>query len=92
MRNQGESILYADDDTDNVSDNSPEALQQKLQLEADLSTSWVRDNKLVCSGNKTKLLVVGTKELRRNRLETENIKLSVNVEGQSIEESSSEKF
>ena len=55
VRNQGESVLYADDDTDNVSDINPLALQQKLQVEADLSTSWVRDNKLVCSGHKTKL-------------------------------------
>ena len=92
VRNQGESVLYADDDTDNISDSNPLALQQKLQLEADLSTLWVRENKLVCSGHKTKLLVVGTKELRRNRLETENVKLCVDVDGHIIEESSSEKL
>ena len=92
MRNQGESVLYADDDTDNVSDSHPRALEQKIQLEADLSTSWVRDNKLVCSGSKTKLLVIGTRELRRKRLESQNVKLQVNVAGHRIEESSSEKL
>ena len=92
VRNQGESILYADDDTDNVSDSHPRALEQKIQLEADLSTSWVRDNKLVCSGSKTKLLVIGTRELRRKRLESQNVKLQVNVAGHRIEESSSEKL
>ena len=56
VRDEGSSILYADDDTDNVSDKDPDILEQKIQHEADRSTAWVHDNKLVCSGNKTKLL------------------------------------
>ena len=57
-RGEGSSVLYADDDTDTVSDGDPDILQDKIQREAFRSTSWVKDNKLVCSGSKTKLLVV----------------------------------
>ena len=91
VRSEGESVLYADDDTDNVSDSNLQALQHKTQAEADLSTAWVSDNRLVCSGNKTKLLVIGTKELRRVRGGQET-KISINVAGHRVEESSSEKL
>ena len=91
VRSEGESVLYADDDTDNVSDSNLQALQHKIQAEADLSTAWVSDNRLVCSGNKTKLLVIGTKELRRVRGGQET-KISINVAGHRVEESSSEKL
>ena len=53
VREEGSSIVYSDDDTDNVSSKDPHLLQQKIQRKADLSTSWVHDNKLVCSGSKT---------------------------------------
>ena len=88
-REEGESVLYADDDTDNVKDPDPEALQQKIQHEANLSTAWVKDNKLVCSGGKTKLLIIGTKELRRSRIKQ---KISINVAGHIVEETQSEKL
>ena len=39
VREQGSSVLYADDDTDNVSDSDPDILQQLIQREADLSTA-----------------------------------------------------
>ena len=55
----GISILYADDDTDNVSDSDMDILQSKIQMEANKSTSWVKDNKLFCSGSKTKLYLLG---------------------------------
>ena len=91
-RNQGESVLYADDSTDNVSSSYPQDLQNILQTEADLSVAWVKDNRLVCSGNKTKLLVIGTQELRRSRLDSLNIKLSVKVDDHLVQESVSEKL
>ena len=91
-RAEGESILYADDDTDNVSSACPLELQQKIQAEADLSVDWVNDNRLVCSGDKTKLLVIGTRELRRSKLESLDMKISVNVAGHNVEETSSEKL
>ena len=75
-----------------ISSNCPENLEILLQMEADSSVSWVKDNRLVCSGNKTKLLVIGTKELRTSKLESSNLKLSVKVDGHAVIESSSEKL
>ena len=57
---EGTSNLYADDDTDNITALDCNTLKTKIQHEANLSTSWVRDNQLVCSGDKTKLMIVCT--------------------------------
>ena len=80
VRDQGESILYADDDTDIVSDPNADMLETKIQHEANLSTSWVKENRLVCSGDKTKLLLISTKELRRHRVDKE-YRLPIQVAG-----------
>ena len=93
IREEGDtSILYADDDTDNTSDTNPDILQQKIQEQANKSHSWVHDNKLVCSGSKTKLLVVGTKELRRSKLTSKNKILKIKVAGHEVKESNSERL
>ena len=89
VREEGSSVIYADDDTDNVRDNDPDTLQQKIQREANLSTSWVSDNKLVCSGSKTKLLIIGTKELRKTKLVSKNQTISIIVDGHEVKESES---
>ena len=86
----GETILYADDDTENVADKDPDILQEKLQKQADSSVQWIQDNKMLCSGDKTKLLIVGTKGLKKSRLE--NRKLKVKVGENLVEESSDEKL
>ena len=50
------SILYADDDTDNVRHPDPDILEERIQQIANNSTSWVHDNELVCSGSKKNCL------------------------------------
>jgi hypothetical protein len=75
----GESILYADDDTDTVSDKNPEQLQAKIQAKADYSTKWYEDNGMVCSGGKTKLLVISKKELRMSKLSSVNKCVEISV-------------
>ena len=92
VREEGTSVIYADDDTDNVSDKDPISLQQKIQREANLSTSWVKDNKLVCSGSKTKLLIVGTKELRKSKLTNRDISIEIIVDGHPVKETQSERL
>ena len=92
IRDDGTSVLYADDDTDNVRHKDPDILQQKIQEIANKSTEWVHDNKLVCSGSKTKLLVIGTKELRRTRLTNQNKVLEIEVAGHKVKESDSERL
>ena len=65
-------------------------LAEKIQFEADCATSWVSDNKLVCSGGKTKLLIVTTTAMRLTRLAGR--KLHINVCGDLVEESECEKI
>ena len=47
---------------------------------------------LVCSGAKTKLLIVGTKELRRTKLTNQNKVIKISVAGYDVEETSSERL
>ena len=47
---------------------------------------------MVCSGAKTKLLIIGTKELRKSKLQNENRVLSINVDGHVVAESRSERL
>ena len=86
----GLSVLYADDDTDHSQDKDPDQLISKIQYEADCSTSWVSDNRLVCSGSKTKLLIVTTTAMRQSRLADR--KLQITVCGNVVEESECEKI
>ena len=86
----GQDVLYADDASGHVSAERPDELLQKLQVFADSATSWIQDNRMVCSSSKTKLLVVSTKELRHSKLQGRV--LTVKVGEQDIEESQSEKL
>ena len=74
----GQNILYADDDTEIVTDNDPEALAIKLQKQADSATGWIQDNKMLCSGEKNKLLIVATKEQRSSKLKNKVLEINVN--------------
>ena len=65
---EGESVVYVDDDTDSVHSGDPEQLVEKLQREVNNTVSWLKDNRLCVAGDKSKLLVVGTSELRTDRL------------------------
>ena len=78
-RSEGDSVLFVDDDSDVVSDPDPEALLQRIQHEADLSCEWLRDNRMCVAGEKSKLLIVSTEELRRSRLGDQE--LSILVDG-----------
>ena len=87
-----ESVLFADDDTDAAADSEPDSLQDKIQREALRSLEWVSDNRMVCAVDKTKLLVVGTKQLRHRKLIAQNKSIQVNVCNNLIESCHSEKL
>ena len=89
-RVEGESILFIDDDTDCVSDSNPESLERKIQSEAEHSADWLRDNRMVVAGEKSKLVVLGTKELRAKKLADR--KLEIVVDGKQVRETRSEKL
>ena len=92
ITHEGESILFADDNTHSVHDANPDVLERKLQVQANRSTEWIRDNEMVCSGDKTKLVVVGTRSLRQRKLTNQNKSIQVNVCGKVVEESDHEKL
>ena len=86
----GEDVLYADDDSGHIRAKDLEALQVKLQSFAHSSTHWIKDNRIICSAAKTKLLVVCTKELRDSKIG--NRELQVRVGNQIIKESTNERL
>ena len=78
-----------DDDTEKVSDGDHDGLVDKVKELSKSSTQWVRDNRMVCAGEKTKLLIVATRETReRNGAPL----VQIEVCGKTVEESSAEKL
>ena len=43
---EGEAVVYVDDDMDHVSDSDPQVLRYKIEKEGKLSVQWLTDNKL----------------------------------------------
>ena len=86
---EGEAVVYVDDDSDIVHDEDPERLKLKIQKEAENSASWLSDNGLCVAGDKIKLLVIGTRQRRNQKL---NNKMSIHIDGKEIIESDSEKL
>ena len=89
---EGDSVIYADDDTDTVKAKDVDELQAKIQREADRSTEWVNDNRMVCSGSKTKLLLIGTQQLKQSKLNPVSPKIEINVCGETVRDSKSERL
>ena len=58
---RAESVIYVDDDTDSVSAKNPGDSVEKLQREVNNSVNWLKDNRLCVAGDKSKILIVGTK-------------------------------
>ena len=85
----GESIVYVDDDSDSVHAADPEDLRILVEKEANNSADWMKDNRLCVAGDKSKLLVIGTKQLKASKIVT---KAKIVVDGMEIVETSSEKL
>ena len=82
--------MFVDDDTDCVSDGEERNLMEKIQREADNSCDWLKDNRMCVAGEKSKLLIVGTRELKRIQL-GESIR-KIKVDGKEVNETKSEKL
>ena len=89
-RLEGESVLFVDDDTDCVSDSDPSKLIEKIEIEAERSCDWLTDNRMCVAGDKSKLLVIGTKEMRKKKLS--NQIQTISVDGKQVTETKSEKL
>ena len=87
---EGEAVVYVDDDSDFVKDSDPDRLNEKIQTEAGNSAQWLKDNRLVVAGEKSKLLIIGTGEMKAVKNLTGDMKIV--VDGKEITESRSEKL
>ena len=85
----GESVVYVDDDSDTVHAKDPEVLRDLIEQEAGNSADWLRDNRLCVAGAKSKLMVLGTRQMRATRIKRE---AKIVVDGKEIVETSSEKL
>ena len=86
---EGDSVVYVDDDSDTVSGKNPDQLRDSIEREAGNSAQWLKDNRLCVAGNKSKLLVIGTKKMRETKIIRET---KITVDGKEITETSSEKL
>ena len=82
----GEAVVYVDDDSDFVKSKDPARLNELIQTEAENYAQWLKDNRLCVAGEKSKLLVLGTGEMRAAQLFDQEMKIS--VDGKEIESSS----
>ena len=67
-------------------------MRENIQSEAQNSFDWLNDNRKVFDGQKSKLLVVGTRELKRKLCIDGTGALSVIVDGKQVFESQSERL
>ena len=67
-------------------------MEEKIQNDGSLVTTWFEKNNMICSSDKTKLLIIGTQVNRIYKLDSQNIKLHINVCGELKIESESEKL
>ena len=85
----GESVMFVDYDTDVVHHANPVQLQEQIQIKADCSASWLRDNRMCVAGEKSKLLIIGTQKLRNQKL---TAPMKIKVDNLEVVETKSEKL
>ena len=86
---EGEAVVYVDDDSDSVHDADPVKLKNLIQQETENSAAWLSDNRLCVAGDKSKLMVIGTRSLRNQKLTN---KMKIQVDGKEVTQSESEKL
>lgn len=74
--------MYADDTTFYLKEKSTNVLNTKIEEDMDNVSKWCRNNKMVINGNKTKSMLVGSKQ-RLSSLP--NAKLSIAIDGTPIQ-------
>ena len=84
---EADSVIFVDDDNDSVSARTPEELLEKLQRYVNNSVNGLKDNSLFVAGDKSKLFIVGTEQVKRSRVKN---KLAIVVYEDFIDETKSE--
>ena len=85
-------VVFADDNSPTTTHERPQVLQKNIQRDADTVTEWFRKSDISCSGEKTKLLFIGTRANRVSKIVNDNFTPAVNVCSDTIKESTSEKI
>ena len=85
-------VVFADDNTPTSRHEQLETLLETMQENCNVVTNWFSKNKMVCSRDKTKLLVLGTRANRYHKIEKKEIVPQLNICGKIIKESKSEKL
>ena len=83
-------VVFADDNTPMHKNKDPDELVKNLEAQALEITNWFHENRMIVSGDKTKLLVVGTQANRSSNLKDTTLKLL--VDGHETNETESEKL
>ena len=85
-------VVFADDNSPTTCHKDPVILQTKIQNEGTIVTDWFRKNDISCSGEKTKLLFLGTRARRATLRDNINFSPEVTICDEVIRESTSEKL
>ena len=85
-------VVFADDNSPTTVHEDPLVLQNNIQAVGTLVTDWFKKNDISCSSEKTKLLMLGTRANRTSKIEKENIHPNINLCGDTIKETTSEKI
>ena len=78
----GNVTMYADDTTLYVSGTSFNEIQTMLQEDVNSLSQWIKDNKLTLNVDKTKLMIIGSKQRLRS---CENTSINIFYDGNPIE-------
>ena len=81
------NTLNVDDSTYSLGESNPEVLSQKLSQQYEKISSYMAANKLVINGDKTHLVVMGTKKTAARRQE-----VTIQADGFTIDPSKTEKL
>lgn len=90
--NESSIVVFADDNSPTTAHEDPLVLQNNIQADGSKVTEWFRKNDISCSGEKTKLLFTGTRANRLIKIENQEICPCIELCGDTIEESTSEKI
>ena len=85
-------VVFADDNTPTASHTDLRKLFNDMQEHCSTVSNWFLKNKMVCSGDKTKLLVLGTRSNRYHKIEKQNYVPQLEICGKTILESECEKL
>ena len=85
-------VVFADDNTPTASHTDLRKLLNDMQKHCSTVSNWFLKNKMVCSGDKTKLLVLGTRSNRYHKIEKQNSVQQLEIYGKTILESECEKL